>query len=165
LGWERWVNAVGLRYDEGLRVMKALARNDEGKERFTTVLPLSSAHVTKRGHISPFWLGENIDPLNLTHPLPQGFDLGLRDYEGNCDLCFLKSKAKLIAIMRERPGIQGWWTDQEASVKPNKPSGARFVTEYRYADLAQQARDQGHLFEGWLEDDDHDAECGLLCQP
>lgn len=165
LGWERWQNVVGLRYDEGLRVFKALERNDAGKEQFTTVMPLSRARVTKRGHVLPFWLGDNADPLNLTHPLPQGFDLGLRDYEGNCDLCFLKSKAKLATIIREHPKIADWWIAQEATIITTKASGARFVTEYSYADLARQVHDQGHLFDGWTGDDDHDAECGLLCQP
>ena len=42
------------------------------------------------------------------------------------------------------------------------PSGARFVTEYSYATLLQTARDQGHLFDGWM-DEEHDVECGLLC--
>lgn len=162
LGWERWSNVVGLRYDEGMRVFKALARNDAGKEHFITAMPLARAKVTKRAHIMPFWLGQNTDPLDLKYPLPQGFDLGLRDYEGNCDLCFLKSRAKLAAIMRERPSAAQWWIERERNVAPNKASGARFVTEYSYADLARQARDQGHLFEP-IGDDDHDVECGLLC--
>lgn len=165
LGWDRWQNAIGLRYDEGTRVFKALARNDAAKERFTTLMPLAKAKVTKRAHVMPFWLGANADPINLTHPLPQGFDLGLRDYEGNCDLCFLKAKGKLIALMRDRPDLAAWWIEQETTVNPDKGSGARFVTEYRYADLLRIARDQGHLFDGWLEDEDHDVECGLLCEP
>lgn len=28
-------------------------------------------------------------------------------------LCFLKSKPKLLAIMRENPGIERWWIEQE----------------------------------------------------
>lgn len=140
-GWDRWTNVIGLRYDEGMRVLKALARNDEGKERWTCAMPLSQAHVTRQD-VMAFWTA-------------QPFDLQLKSYEGNCDLCFLKARAKLAAIIRENPGIERWWVDMEAVGK------GRFVTEYSYADLAQQQRDQGHLFDGWM--DEHDVECGLLC--
>lgn len=147
VGFERWSNVIGLRYDEGMRVLKALARNDEGKERFTAVMPLSKAKVTRRD-VETFWKA-------------QPFDLGLKSYEGNCDLCFLKSRAKLDAIIREQPGAAAWWVDQERAV------GGRFVTERSYADLATIVRDQGHLFDGWQppEDDEHDVECGLMCEP
>jgi len=146
VGFERWNNVIGLRYDEGLRVMKALARNDEGKERFKAVMPLSKAKVTK-GHVATFWKA-------------QAFDLGLKSYEGNCDLCFLKSKANLAAIIHENPGIEKWWSAQEVVGK------GRFVTEYSYADLGAQVRNQGHLFDGWQPDDDeYDVECGLTCAP
>jgi 3'-phosphoadenosine 5'-phosphosulfate sulfotransferase (PAPS reductase)/FAD synthetase len=160
LGWDRWTNIVGLRYDEGRRVLKALARNDTGKERFVSAMPLSKAKVTK-ADVKRFWLGDNADPILLTHPLPQGFDLGLRDYEGNCDLCFLKSRGALCALMRENPGMPDWWILQEQMVKPSKPSGARFVTEYCYADLARAVADQA-VMPGIL-DEEYDVECGLHC--
>jgi 3'-phosphoadenosine 5'-phosphosulfate sulfotransferase (PAPS reductase)/FAD synthetase len=141
-GWDRWANVIGLRYDEGLRVLKALARNDDAKERWVCAMPLSKAKV-KRQDVMDFWS-------------QQSFDLQLKSYEGNCDLCFLKARAKLSAIIRENPGIERWWADMESVTK------VPFVTERSYADLAQQARDQGHLFSGWM-DDEHDVECGLTC--
>jgi 3'-phosphoadenosine 5'-phosphosulfate sulfotransferase (PAPS reductase)/FAD synthetase len=150
LGWERWVNAIGLRYDEGYRILKALDRDAAGKERWRTVMPLSAAKITKRD-ILAFWA-------------EQPFDLGLRHYEGNCTLCFLKGRAKLLAIMRENPGVADWWIKQERSVPALTPDGARFVTEYSYADLAREVREQGHLFDGFVDDgEEHDAECGLTC--
>lgn len=150
LGWEHWSNVVGLRYDEGHRVLKALAHNDSGKERWRTVMPLSKAKVT-RADVMEFWSR-------------QPFDLHLRSYEGNCDLCFLKARAKLVALIRENPGMADWWIEQERTVAPSKASGARFVTEYAYADLEREVRQQGHLFDGFMEDgDEHDAECGLWC--
>jgi 3'-phosphoadenosine 5'-phosphosulfate sulfotransferase (PAPS reductase)/FAD synthetase len=144
LGWERWTNVIGLRYDEGHRVLKALANNDTGRERWRNAMPLSKARATK-ADVSAFWSA-------------QPFDLALRPYEGNCDLCFLKARGKLTAIIRENPGVAGWWVDLEASV------AGRFVTEYSYSDLAREVHTQGHLFDGFL-DDEHDAECGLLCAP
>lgn len=145
--FDKWKNVVGLRYDEGLRVMKALARNDDGKERFQTIMPLSKAKVTKRD-VMAFWEA-------------QPFDLGLQSYEGNCDLCFLKSRAKLAAIMRENPGMADWWIEQEGAVRASKPSGARFVTEYRYADLLDHT-ERSPLLD---LDGEHDVECGLHCEP
>lgn len=146
VGFERWNNVIGLRYDEGMRVMKALARNDEGKERFTAVMPLSKAKLTRRS-VEAFWKA-------------QPFDLGLKSYEGNCDLCFLKARAKLDAIIREQPGSAQWWIDQEKAV------GSQFVIERSYADLAATVRDQGFLFDQPPPDDDeHDVECGLICEP
>lgn len=149
IGFDRWNNVIGLRYDEGLRVLKALARNDEGKERFKAVTPLSKAKVTKRD-VMAFWQA-------------QDFDLGLQSYEGNCDLCFLKSRAKLAHIMRENPGIADWWIQQENTVGASKPSGAKFVTEYSYANLLDHTERSPLLFDDLS--DEHDVECGLVCEP
>lgn len=146
LGWERWRNIIGLRYDEGHRVLKALARNDEGKERFKAAMPLAKAKVTKR-HVEEFWKA-------------QSFDLGLQPHEGNCDLCFLKARKKLEAIVRADPESAQWWIEQEGNV------GAQFVTEYPYSTILRDVRAQGDMFAGWVDDgEEHDAECGLICEP
>src|SRR5581483_8815777 len=57
-GVKRWVNAVGLRHDEGHRCRKAYARNASNKEPFTTVLPLDKARVTK-ADVTAFWRAQN----------------------------------------------------------------------------------------------------------
>ena len=44
----------------------------------------------------------------------QPFDLALRSYEGNCDLCYLKGHGKITAILRDQPDLAGWWIAQEA---------------------------------------------------
>lgn len=164
-GWTHWSNVVGLRYDEGHRVLKQLAANDLGKERWRTVMPLAKAKATKRGHVLPFWLGQNVDPLQLTHPLPQGFDLGLRDYEGNCDLCMLKSRGAKKRLIRDIPGIGDWWKAQEASITMKSArateAGRRFVTEYSVADLEREVATQP--FMPGLLDEEYDVECGLHC--
>jgi 3'-phosphoadenosine 5'-phosphosulfate sulfotransferase (PAPS reductase)/FAD synthetase len=142
IGWDRWKNVVGLRYDEGHRVLKAFARNDEAKERWTTVMPLSTARVTVRD-VAAFWAA-------------QPFDLGLKHYEGNCDLCFLKGRNKLKAIIREQPGSANWWIENE------RVGRGRFVIGYSYADLAREVAEQPHFFDV-LDGGDHDVECGLYC--
>jgi 3'-phosphoadenosine 5'-phosphosulfate sulfotransferase (PAPS reductase)/FAD synthetase len=146
-GWRKYTNAIGLRHDEGHRLLKMYARNDEGKDPWRTIAPMDQARITVRD-VRAFW---NAQP----------FDLGLMPYEGNCTLCFLKGRKVLEAIMREQPGEADWWIAQEATIRANKPSGARFVTEYRYTDLAESARRQ-QVFE-FLDDEEFDAECGLVC--
>jgi len=145
LGWKRWHNVIGLRYDEGHRVLKSLARSDSGKEPWRNLMPLSTARVTVRD-VKAFWDA-------------QPFDLQLKHYEGNCDLCFLKGRGKLRAIIREQPGVADWWIEQE------RVSKGRFVTEYSYADLKREVLEQPHLFDATPDDDEHDAECGLWCGP
>lgn len=145
-GYKHWNNVVGLRYDEGRRVLKALERNDSNKERFKTVMPLSTAKVTKPD-VMAFWRA-------------QPFDLQLKPYEGNCDLCFLKSRKALENIMHEQPGSADWWVRAEQTVGASKPSGARFVTEYSYRELAETARRQMNLFEAR---DEPGVECGFAC--
>jgi 3'-phosphoadenosine 5'-phosphosulfate sulfotransferase (PAPS reductase)/FAD synthetase len=142
LGWENWSNVVGLRYDEGLRVLKMIARNQAGKERWTSLMPISKAKHVKRD-VMAFWAD-------------QDFDLGLKDYEGNCDLCFLKSRGKLEAIIRENPGIADWWSRMETVGK------GRFVTEYSYAKLTDHVA-RSPVMPGILDDEEYDAECGLTC--
>ncbi len=145
LGWETWTNVIGLRYDEGHRVLKALARNDDERQRWQSIMPLSKAKATNRD-VTAFWAR-------------QPFDLQLKSYEGNCDLCFLKGRTKLQALMRENPGMADWWAEQEALVRPG--SGARFITEHSYAQLADQVNRQGFLFED--DGEEYDTECGLTC--
>lgn len=143
LGWKRWVNAVGLRHDEGHRCLKAYARNAANKEPFKAWLPLDKARVTRQD-VAAFWAARN-------------FDLGLRGYEGNCDLCFLKGRNRLKAIIREQgPQIADWWSDMERVCK------GTFVTEWSYADLVREVTEQPSLFDP-AEDEEFDAECGLVC--
>lgn len=153
-GHERWLNVVGLRADEMRRVSKGQSRNDEGGTPWTSAWPLFKAGVRSEG-VWRFWLGENTDPKNLTAPLPQGFDLGLYPYEGNCDGCFLKARAVLIHQERERPGYLDWWSKQEDAV------GGTFVTEYSYAQLQREVGASPLLIPLDWRNVEYDAECGV----
>jgi 3'-phosphoadenosine 5'-phosphosulfate sulfotransferase (PAPS reductase)/FAD synthetase len=139
MGWDRWSNVIGLRHDEGHRVLRKLAENEKGGHRWKSAMPLADAGTTK-ADVLAFWAG-------------QGFDLGLRGHEGNCDLCFLKSEGKLRAIIRDNPGVEAWWIAQEAG-------GKRFERDRSFESVARQTHAQPLLA---LDDDDHDAECGLTC--
>jgi len=120
-GYEEWNNVVGIRADEPSRVHRI--RNAKLRERWETVLPLATAGITQRDVLA-FWSA-------------QPFDLHLRSWEGNCDMCFLKGWDKLIRIARERPDLVRWWADAEADAearvakaRSSQPSsGARFRKE------------------------------------
>lgn len=159
-GFERWTNPVGLRFDEGHRILRQKHRNETKKERYQAAWPLGLAKITK-ADVMRFWLGEG---GRFPSPdLPQGFDLGLHDYEGNCDLCFLKGRGKKARIIRENPGIETWWSDIEASAKTIMPDAARFDRDESILQLAQSVRDQPLLIDdGFLEADDGDC-TGWTC--
>jgi 3'-phosphoadenosine 5'-phosphosulfate sulfotransferase (PAPS reductase)/FAD synthetase len=144
LGWPTWTNVVGLRYDEGHRVLKALDRSESRKDPWRVLMPLSTAKVTLR-HIREFWVR-------------QDFDLQLLPHEGNCDLCFLKGAAKLREIMRNNPGLAPWWIGHEAE----RGAPFRKYGEASYAELKTRVDSQ---YEMTLDpgEDEYDVECGLLC--
>jgi hypothetical protein len=59
----------------------------------------------------------------------QPFDLALKDYEGNCDLCWKKSLRKLMTLVTERPQDTKWWqTMEERYSKLKLPSRAHSET-------------------------------------
>lgn len=186
IGVGYWQNIVGLRADEPKRVAKVYGHVDDNgeplpdllgvvqkgpakrrkRERWTTALPLALGGVTRRDVLT-FWFGKPVVDLRIPRAdLPQGFDLGLEDHEGNCDGCFLKSYGKLCAIERARPGTMDWWVAQERAVGASaRRKSARFVTEYSYADIQIAVQTSPEL--PWDQIDsterEHDAECGLWC--
>lgn len=144
LGWANWSNVIGLRFDEPGRVGRALDRTNE---RWVNVCPLHAAGVTN-GDVLTFWKA-------------QSFDLNLKSYEGNCDLCFLKGQGKITRIMRDNPDLAHWWIEAEAEARSSKPSGARFRQDRpSYAALFDFTRDQGVL--PLTEFDDHQS-CDTTC--
>lgn len=142
MGWERWKNVIGLRHDEGHRLLKKYAENDNSGHRWKSFMPLDKARVTKRD-VMAFWA-------------QQPFDLQLQPHEGNCDLCFLKSRGKLEAIIRDKPELADWWVAREAG-------GKRFERDRAMAEIARSVKEQP-LLPLVLDDDEHDTECGDACE-
>jgi 3'-phosphoadenosine 5'-phosphosulfate sulfotransferase (PAPS reductase)/FAD synthetase len=97
LGYQHWTNVIGIRYDEPARWAKVRAIGE--KERWDTWLPMVNWRTTK-AEVLAFW-----------RSMP--FDLALMPHEGNCDLCFLKGRAKIRRILTEHPEKAQWWIDQE----------------------------------------------------
>lgn len=150
LGWDHWTNVIGFRADEGHRVLRMERANEMGKERWQSIAPLAAEGVGVRD-VTAFWSA-------------QPFDLELKSYEGNCDLCFLKGRKKLLALAHENPGATDWWAEQERVVTGLRATstGARFITEFSYSELARDAAAQPNLFDGL--DDGDDADCtGFSC--
>lgn len=84
--------AIGMRADERKR------------EKFGTdkMYPLITTWPTNERMVRDFW-----------SRMP--FDLGLKDYEGNCDLCWKKSLAKRLTIISENPAVVEQWEKWEQS--------------------------------------------------
>ena len=135
LGHLHWTNAIGIRYDEPRRWAKTRAIGE--KERWETWLPLVDWRVTK-AQVLDYW---------RTMP----FDLKLRHYQGNCDLCFLKGKNKVKRILTDHPEKADWWMEQEGKI------GGTFRKGFSLADLMDLMRRAPTLFD--YEDPDIDCFC------
>ena len=135
-GHENWDNIVGIRADEPRRVSRI--RGSEKKERWETILPLADAGVAL-GDVNGFWA-------------KQDFDLNLLSHQGNCDLCFLKGRGKLVQIARERPDLAEWWNAHEKRI------GATFRKDFSYAGIIAEARNQQMI--EWDDEPLIDCLCG-----
>ena len=137
-----YAEVIGLRNDEGLRILKGLSKAQENGRR--VLYPLAKTKVIK-ADVMAFWAA-------------QPFDLGLRPHEGNCDLCFMKGRGLRKRIIRDDPGLAAWWDGQE------RGRDQFFDRRDRVRDLVTEVHRQPDLF-AELGDDEYDAECGLSCAP
>jgi 3'-phosphoadenosine 5'-phosphosulfate sulfotransferase (PAPS reductase)/FAD synthetase len=139
-----YTNAVGLRYDEPQRDVRADPKSTPGE---CPVAPLKAARVTL-AEVRDFWARSP-------------FDLALQPHEGNCDLCFLKGQGKLLRVMRDRPDLAAWWVEQERRFvgKTRRPEAARFrKAAPSYAATLQTAQERT-LFDLPLTGADDLSEC------
>ena len=84
-----YVEAWGFRYDEPRRL----------REREGIIYPLAELKMTEL-LVMEFWN-------------KQSFDLQLKQYQGNCDLCFKKSFKKRLTILKENPEVAKDWQEME----------------------------------------------------
>ncbi len=139
---------IGLRHDEGHRILPGLARAETDGRR--VCYPLANHGKTKRD-VRGFWWGEGNRYETSTRP--QGFDLELPDLWGNCDLFFAMGVATRRERVRQRPEVAAWWGAAEDR------QGGTFSKRESVADLVRQAKDHAatpDLF-------DVDADCGTWC--
>ncbi len=142
LGWEqgKFTEVIGLRYDEGMRILKGL--EDADKKARMVAYPLSKAKARK-ADVMAFWAA-------------QSFDLGLEPWEGNCDLCFLKGRGLRKRIIRDNPGSADWWIEQE------KIRGSSFEFGRPVHRLVEEIHNSPTLFDE-PSVEEYDVECGLHC--
>lgn len=93
LGYKEVYTAMGIRYDERHRKSNFAEENN-------IIYPLIDDLKVDSKFIREWWDR-------------QTFDLKLKDYEGNCDLCFKKSIRKRLTILKENPKIGEWWNKME----------------------------------------------------
>ena len=138
LGWAHWVNVVGLRADEMNRVERT---QKPSRDRWTVATPLADAGVTQLD-VLRFWKAQAFD-LRLAGP-----------WEGNCDGCFLKSRAGIARMLADHPERMAWWTKAETLIGNTKPgqTGAVFRADREnYAAMTRAVADQGVLPMTWFE--------------
>lgn len=93
LGWKNYETALGIRTDEPKRL------NWESKKVNKFLYFAEILSVTKND-VNTFWS-------------KQSFDLELKSYEGNCDLCYKKGLRKLMTIVKDKPEFADWWREME----------------------------------------------------
>lgn len=140
LGAGRYTEVIGLRDDEGHRIFKGMENADKYGRK--VAYPLARAKVTKQDVLA-FWRS-------------QPFDLALRGWEGNCDLCFLKGRVLRKRIIRDNPCCAVWWHEHEQA------TGGWFDKRDRIEALTTEVSATPELI-GLDGDDEHDTECGLYC--
>lgn len=94
IGWTKYYTAIGIRHDETSRIDFKKSK----KERL--IYPLATINRVFTSDINLFWS-------------KQPFDLELKSYQGNCDLCWKKSNRKLMTIVKENPEKAEWWRNME----------------------------------------------------
>ena len=128
-GYSDWDVALGIRADEPSRLAKLRAPTKEAWER---IFPLADAGVSLRD-VRAFWDA-------------QPFDLQLLPSEGNCDLCYLKGRDKLVNILKARPDLAAWWIEREDEI------GATFRADRSYDTIAALAAAATYLSVGDADD-------------
>lgn len=128
LGWKHWTSIIGLRADEPRRLETALDHERTKKDRWHNLAPLASAGITK-ADVLGFWKEQTFD-LRLSGP-----------WEGNCDLCFLKSRASIMRQIRDYPDRAKWWASMESVERGTAGRGRTFRADREnYAELASLVR-------------------------
>ena len=93
LGYKEVYTAMGIRFDERHRMSNTAQDKN-------IIYPLIQDIKVDSRFIRSWWD-------------KQPFDLKLKDYEGNCDLCFKKSTKKKLTLIKENKDVADWWLNME----------------------------------------------------
>ena len=72
---------------------------------------------------------------------------------GNCDMCFLKGKAQLLQMLKQREDLADWWVAQE------KLTGKTFKYDISYEQMKQIKNEQDKQFDLFENDESIDCFC------
>tara|TARA_R110002012_G_scaffold77953_2_gene198726 strand:+ start:24 stop:872 length:849 start_codon:yes stop_codon:yes gene_type:complete len=150
LNYDTVITAMGIRYDE--RHRKSLHAKDN-----KLIYPLCDDIKVDSQFIRNFW--DN-----------QCFDLQLKDYQGNCDLCFKKSVRKRLTMIKENPKDADWWLEMENKYGTDKIPRFDLRTNKSVQDLINESKKpfrtiedlheirkkQGNLFDSVM---DYETDC------
>lgn len=163
IGWDKgdFITAIGYRADEQKRVnlIKAAKKSHW--------YPLYEWGI-KKSDVAVFWL-------------KQSFDLQLEDWEGNCKLCYKKSKRKQLTQIVKDPQSAEWIKDMESkhgNITPKEYTGTTPLKFFRnwesIDDLILESNqpfslaiDQSLITDGADYDFELDEQesCGESCEP
>ena len=120
LGFNEVVTALGIRYDER-------HRKSNTAEEQNIIYPLCDDLKVDSKFVRDWWSR-------------QCFDLKLKDYEGNCDLCFKKSVRKRLTLIKEDPKIADWWLEMENKYGNDKVPRFDLRTNKSVEDLIKESK-------------------------
>lgn len=120
LGYNQVYTAMGIRGDERHR---------------------RSNFADKNNIIYPLIDDVNVDEMFIRNWWNRNcFDLKLKDYEGNCDLCFKKSERKRLTLIKENPKTAEWWLDMETKYSSEKVPRFDLRTNLSIQDLIEKSK-------------------------
>lgn len=144
--WPYWTSVIGLRADEPTRVERALSQGPTTQSPCRKICPLAAAGIEEHD-VLRFWRSQPFD-LRIAGP-----------WAGNCDGCFLKSRAALQRMFVDHPQRMQWWLDMEERKHGSGPSGTFRSDRESYTAMAGLMRDQGRLP---FDIDEQDLPCDML---
>lgn len=111
-------NFIGFRYDEPERVKK----HSDKWQQVITYFPLYEDRITKTMIIEFF--------------KTKLYDLEIPALLGNCDACFMKGQAAIIAIYAEYPELaEKWIADEE-----NNPNGYTYLKGITHKEMLETSK-------------------------
>ncbi|MFZ2869862.1 3'-phosphoadenosine 5'-phosphosulfate sulfotransferase [Zavarzinia sp.] len=111
LGHEDYTSVIGLRADEPKRLARGRASNNAARGPDEQTWPLAAAGVNKAA-VLQFWRRQ---PFDLELP-SESF--------GNCQLCHLKGRARILEVLIADPSAANWHIAQEREVMARRATRA-----------------------------------------
>lgn len=147
IGWMGYYTAIGIRVDE-------FDRMNPKRKKLKYIYPLVENNISLRD-VSIFWS-------------KQEFDLKLKSYQGNCDLCWKKGAPKLQKILLESPNKADWWAEMENKYGRYVPESRSAIPEnlpimfYRGNKSINDFKNKKNK---WEQADLFDFGCSESCEP